>query len=74
MVALFWAGAPRVPLFLMALTVFFIGFDHAFPFGSLTFGSFFLIALWLELSRRKRVPGEGDPRPASAPVSEAKSR
>jgi hypothetical protein len=73
-VALFWAGAPRVPLFLMALPVFFIGFDHAFPFGSLTFGSFFLIALWLELGWRKRIPGKGDTCPAVSPAPETEPR
>ena len=54
-VALFWAGAPRAPLFLLALPVYFVGFDHAFPFGSLTFGTFFVAALWLELGRRKHL-------------------
>ena len=73
-VALFLAGAPRVPLFLLALPVFFISFDHAFPFGSLTFGSFFLVALWLELTRRKRVPGESDPYPNATPAPEAEPR
>jgi hypothetical protein len=73
-VALFWAGAPRAPLFLLPLPVFFMSFDHAFPFGSLTFGSFFLAALWLELARRKRAPGEGDTYPAVAPASETSPR
>jgi hypothetical protein len=68
-VALFWAGAPRAPLFLLPLPVFFMSFDHAFPFGSLTFGSFFLAALWLELAWRKRAPDEGDPYSTSAPAS-----
>ena len=54
-VALFWAGTPRAPLFLLALPVYFVGFDHAFPFGSLTFGAFFVAALWLELGRRKHL-------------------
>lgn len=73
-VALFWAGAPRVPLFLLALPVYFIGFDHAFPFGSLTFGTFFLAALWLELGRRERSSGEDVSYPEVAPVPEAKPR
>lgn len=73
-VALFWAGAPRAPLFLLPLPVFFMSFDHAFPFGSLTFGSFFLAALWLELARRKRVPDEGDPHPVAVPDSGTSSR
>ena len=49
-VALYRAGAPRVPLVLLALPVILIRYDHAVPYGSLTFGSFFVIALWLELS------------------------
>lgn len=62
-VALFFAGAPRVPLFLLALPVYFISFDHAFPFGSLTFGFFFVAALWLELARPKPVPGKEETYP-----------
>ena len=72
-VALLWAGAPRVPLFLLALPVYFIAFDHAFPFGSLTFGTFFLAALWLELGRRKRPSGEGASYPEAPPVPEVRS-
>jgi hypothetical protein len=49
-VALWRAGAPRLPLVLMALPAYLVTFDHAFPFGSLTFGSFFVIAIWLELA------------------------
>src|SRR5829696_3126747 len=48
-VALWRAGAPRLPVVLLALPAFFVTFDHAFPFGSLTFGTFFVIAGWLEL-------------------------
>lgn len=44
------AGAPRVPVVLLVLPALFISFDHAFPFGSLTFGTLFLFALWIELS------------------------
>ena len=73
-VALFWAGAPRVPLFLLPLPVFFMSFDHAFPFGSLTFGSFFLAALWLEFAWRKRASDEGEPYPAAVPASGTGSR
>ena len=47
-VALWRAGAPRLPVVLLALPAF-VTFDHAFPFGSLTFGTFFVIAAWLEL-------------------------
>jgi hypothetical protein len=49
-VALYRAGAPRLPLVLMALPAYLVTFDHAFPFGSLTFGSFFVVAVWLELA------------------------
>jgi hypothetical protein len=49
-VALWRAGAPRLPLVLMALPAYLVTFDHAFPFGSLTFGTFFVIAAWLELA------------------------
>ncbi len=73
-VALFWADAPRVPLFLLALPVYFIGLDHAFPFGSLAFGSFFVAALWIELGRSKHVSGEDVSYPESSPASEASSR
>jgi hypothetical protein len=73
-VALFWADAPRVPLFLLALPVYFIGLDHAFPFGSLAFGTFFVAALWLELGRSKRVSGEDVSYPKSSPDPEVSSR
>ena len=73
-VALFWAGASRVPLFLLALPVYFIAFDHAFPFGSLTFGTFFLAALWLEIDRRKRPSGEDVSYPEALPAPEVSSR
>ena len=53
-VALRRAGAPLAPILLLALPAFFMTFDHAFPFGSLTFASFFLVVLWLELSWRGR--------------------
>ena len=73
-VALFWADAPRVPLFLLALPVYFIGLDHAFPFGSLAFGTFFVAALWLEPGRSKRVSGEDVSYPESSPAPEVDSR
>jgi hypothetical protein len=47
-VALYRAGAPRLPLVLLALPAYLVTFDHAFPFGSLTFGTFFVIASWRE--------------------------
>ena len=49
-VALYRAGGPRLPLVLLALSAYLVTFDHAFPSGSLTFGSFFVIAAWLEFA------------------------
>lgn len=54
-VALWRTGAPRLPVALLALPAFLLTFDHAFPFGALTFASFFFIALWLEMTRRDRI-------------------
>lgn len=54
-VALWRTGAPRLPVALLALPAFLLTFDHAFPFGALTFASFFFIALWLEMPRRDRI-------------------
>lgn len=52
--ALHRAGAPRVPLVLLALPAYpLFGFDQAVPFGSLACGSSFSIALWLEFGGRK---------------------
>jgi hypothetical protein len=73
-VALFWADAPRLPLFLLALPVYFVGLDHAFPFGSLAFGTFFVAALWLELGRSKRISGEDVSYPEASPAPEVGSR
>ena len=73
-VALFWANTPRVPLFLLALPVYFIGLDYAFPFGSLAFGTFFVAALWIELGRSKHVSGEDTSYPESSLAPEASSR
>jgi len=49
-VALWRAGAPRLPLVLLALPAYLVTLDHAFPSGSLTFGTFFVIAAWLEFA------------------------
>ena len=56
-VALWRAGAARVPVVLLTLPALLLTFDHAFPFGALTFASFFLVSLWLEISQ-SRVPGQ----------------
>ena len=63
-VALWRAGVPRLPLVLMALPAYLVTFDHAFPSGSLTFGSFFMIATWLELASA-RLTWPRQPRRAS---------
>ena len=74
-VALFWADAPRVPLFLLALPVYFIGLDHDFPFGCLTFGTFFVAAFWVEFGRSKHVSAEDAVSyPESLPAPEASPR
>ena len=49
-VTLWRAGVPRLPLVLLALPAYLVTLDHAFPSGSLTFGTFFVIAAWLELA------------------------
>src|SRR5215217_5905307 len=49
-VALWRAGTPRLPLVLLALPAYLVTLDHAFPSGSLTFGTFFVIAAWLEFA------------------------
>ena len=59
-VALWRAGAPRLPLVLLGLPAYLVTLDHAFPSGSLTFGTFFVIATWLELASEGS-PGPGNP-------------
>ncbi|HJQ28742.1 MAG TPA: hypothetical protein VJ827_05345 [Rubrobacter sp.] len=55
-VALWRAGTPRPPVAFLLLPALLLTFDHAFPYGALTFASYFLVILWLELSQR-RGPG-----------------
>jgi len=52
-VALWRAGVPRLPLVLLALPAYLVTLDHAFPSGSLTFGTFFVIAAWIEVASGK---------------------
>lgn len=72
-VALYRAGAPRLPLVPLALAavpyIDFSGFDHSPPFDPLALALFFLAALWLELARRRRPPDEVETSsdPASVP-------
>ena len=64
-VALLRAGAPRLPLVLVALPAYFLTFDHAFPFGSLTFGSFLAVACWLEVAPGRPTSLAAQPRRVS---------
>jgi hypothetical protein len=56
-VALYRAGALLLPIALLALPTIFLNFDHAFPFGSLTFASFLVAAFLLETDWRQRGRG-----------------
>jgi hypothetical protein len=49
-VALWRAGVPRLPLVLLGIPAYLVTLDHAFPSGSLTFGTFFVIAAWIEVA------------------------
>ena len=49
-VALWRAGVPRLPPVLLALPAYLVTLDHAFPSGSLTFGTFVVIVAWLEFA------------------------
>jgi hypothetical protein len=54
-VALHAGGSPRLPLVLLVLSgCVLLVFDHPAPYGPIVFGSFFLGALWLELTRGRR--------------------
>ena len=73
-VALYRAGAPRLPLVPLALAavpyIDFSGFDHSPPFDPLALALFFLAALWLELARRKRAPAGVETSSDREPVPE----
>jgi hypothetical protein len=77
-VALYRAGAPRLPLVPLALAaspfINFFEFDHNPPFNPVALGLFFLAALWLELGWRKRVLAEDGSYPSAPPVPEARLR
>ena len=54
-VALYAGGSRRLPLVLLVLSgCVLLVFDHPAPYGPIVFGSFFLGALWLELTRGRR--------------------
>jgi hypothetical protein len=58
-IALWRAGAPRLPVVLLALPAYLVTLDHAFPSGSLTFGTFFVMAAWIEFaSGRSTLAGQ----------------
>ncbi len=63
-VALHRASVPRMPSVFLALPAFLLYFDHAFPLGSLTFDSFFVVAAWLELGPGRPILA-GQPRRVS---------
>ncbi len=74
-VALYRAGAPRLPLVPLALAavpvIDFFGVDHSPPFNPLALALFFLAALWLELTWRKHVPAETESSTERTPVAES---
>ncbi len=57
--ALFHAGAPRLPLFIL-LGALLAAYSHAMPFGPLGNACFFLAALWIELVWRRFPSKEKD--------------
>jgi hypothetical protein len=58
-VALYAGGSPRLPLILLVLSgCVLLVFDHPVPYGPIVFGSFFVGALWLELTRGRRSVAE----------------
>lgn len=53
-IALYRAGAPRLPLVLLAFpAILLAGVDHARPYGALAFGFFFVSAWWIEGHRQR---------------------
>jgi hypothetical protein len=58
-IALRRAGAPRGPFILLILAGVCLLGGHPFPFGTLTFGCFFLATAWLEFSQRVMRAREG---------------
>ena len=77
-VALYRAGAPRLPLVPLALAaspyINFFELDHNPPFNPVALGLFFLASLWLELGWRKRVSGESEPYTEAPPGLDASPR
>ena len=64
-VALYAGGFPRLPLVLLVLSgCVLLVFDHPAPYGPIVFGTFFVGALWLELTRGRRSVARRRPRVA----------
>jgi hypothetical protein len=53
-IALRSSGAPLLPRVLLGVSGLFLAAGHTPPFGTLAFGGFFVAALWIESTRRKR--------------------
>ena len=74
-VALYRAGAPRLPLVPLAVAgvpyVDFSGVDHSPPFDPLALALFFLAVLWLEFTRRKRAPAGVESSADRAPLPDS---
>ena len=61
-VTLYKGGSPRLPLVLLVLSGVVLVLDHPAPYGPIAFGSFFLGALWLELTRGRGSVAKRPPR------------
>jgi hypothetical protein len=74
-VALYRAGAPRLPLVPLAVAgvpyVDFSGVDHSPPFDPLALALFFLAVLWLEFTRRKYAPAGVESSADRAPLPDS---
>ena len=74
-VALYRAGAPRLPLVPLALAavpvIDLFGVDHSPPFNPIALALFFVAALWLELAGRKRAPAGMEGSADRSPVPES---
>ena len=64
-VALFRSGTPRLPLVFLIPSALFLNLDHAFPFGSLTFATFLVTAVWVEFGRKPLATSSEPSKPAA---------
>lgn len=53
-IALYRAQTPRGPVLLLMLSALFLLGDHTYPYGPLTFGTFFLAVAWLEFAHSRQ--------------------